>query len=57
MDYAASDVLYLHQLKTRLDELLVRENRMEIFKACMNFLPARAKLDLQGFGNLDIFAH
>jgi ribonuclease D len=57
MDYAASDVLYLHQLKEKLDELLIRENRMEIFKDCVKFLPTRAKLDLQGFANLDIFAH
>ncbi len=57
MEYAASDVLYLHQLKEKLDELLIRENRMEIFKDCVRFLPARAKLDLQGFNNLDIFAH
>lgn len=57
MEYAASDVLYLHQLKEKLDELLIRENRMEIFKDCVRFLPTRAKLDLQGFNNLDIFSH
>jgi ribonuclease D len=57
MDYAASDVLHLHQLKERLDEMLKREKRMEIFDACMKFLPARAKLDITGFANLDIFSH
>jgi len=56
-DYAASDVLHLHKLKTKLDEMLKRENRMEIFQACVKFLPARTKLDLQGFGSLDIFSH
>ncbi len=56
-DYAASDVLHLHQLKVRLDEMLKRENRMEIFQACVKFLPARTKLDLQGFGSVDIFSH
>lgn len=57
IDYAASDVLHLHKLKVRLDEMLLREGRMEIFAACLKFLPARAKLDLQGFGSTDIFAH
>jgi len=56
-DYAASDVLYLHRLKLRLDEMLKREGRMDIFNACLEFLPARVKLDLNGFSNLDIFAH
>jgi ribonuclease D len=56
-DYAASDVLYLHRLKTKLDEMLKREGREEIFKACLEFLPTRVKLDLQGFGSLDAFAH
>ncbi len=56
-EYAASDVLYLHRLKEKLDEMLSRENRMEIFEACVKFLPSRVKLDLQGFINLDIFAH
>jgi ribonuclease D len=55
--YAASDVLYLHKLKLKLDEMLDRENRMEIFRACMRFLPIRADLDLRGFGANDIFAH
>ncbi len=55
--YAASDVLYLHQLKEKLDILLKREGREEIFKACLKFLPTRAKLDLIGFDELDIFSH
>jgi ribonuclease D len=57
VDYAASDVLHLHKLKVKLDEMLKRENRMEIFQACVQFLPTRAKLDLQGFGSSDIFSH
>ena len=56
-DYAASDVLHLHRLKLRLDEMLKREGRMDIFNACLEFLPTRVKLDLNGFSNLDIFAH
>lgn len=55
-EYAASDVLYLHQLKEKLDELLIRESRKEMFDACIKFLPYRVKLDLEGF-NADIFAH
>ncbi len=57
VDYAASDVLHLHKLKLRLDEMLKRENRTEIFDACIKFLPTRVKLDLQGFGSGDIFSH
>ncbi len=57
IDYAAADVLYLHRLKIRLDEMLRREKRMEIFEACVKFLPTRAKLDIQGFGSMDIFSH
>ncbi|OFW79695.1 MAG: 3'-5' exonuclease [Alphaproteobacteria bacterium RIFCSPLOWO2_01_FULL_40_26] len=56
-EYAASDVLHLHRLKEKLDQMLKRENRTEIFAACLKFLPARVKLDLQGFSNVDIFAH
>lgn len=56
-NYAASDVLYLHRLQVKLDEMLEREGRTEIFKACLEFLPIRTKLDLAGFSNLDIFAH
>ncbi len=55
--YAASDVLYLHRLKEKLDEMLQRTGREEIFKACIEFLPIRAKLDLEGFDEVDIFAH
>jgi len=57
LEYAASDVLYLHRLKEKFDEMLTRENRMEIFNACVAFLPYRAKLDLIGYLNTDIFAH
>jgi ribonuclease D len=57
IDYAASDVLHLHKLKLRLDEMLKRENRTEIFDACVKFLPTRVKLDLQGFSSGDIFSH
>ncbi len=57
VDYAASDVLHLHKLKAKLDEMLKREGRMEIFQACIKFLPTRAKLDLIGFNSADIFSH
>lgn len=57
IDYAASDVLHLHKLKNKLDEMLQREGRTEIFAACVQFLPTRAKLDLIGFGSTDIFTH
>jgi ribonuclease D len=55
--YAASDVLHLHGLRERLDAMLAREGRVELAQACFGFLPTRAKLDLQGWGNDDIFAH
>jgi len=55
--YAASDVLHLHALKDKLDVMLVRENRAELAAACFNFLPDRARLDLAGWANEDIFAH
>ena len=57
LEYAASDVLYLHALKEKLTKMLIRENRFEIFQACVNFLPTRVDLDLQNFANIDIFAH
>jgi len=57
LEYAASDVLYLHRLKTALDTMLVREGRDEMAKACFDFLPMRAKLDLAGWPEMDIFAH
>jgi ribonuclease D len=55
--YAASDVLYLHRLKDALDPLLVREGRADIAQACFDFLPTRAKLDLAGWPEIDIFSH
>ncbi|MGF1609060.1 MAG: ribonuclease D [Kiloniellales bacterium] len=57
LHYAASDVLYLHRLKEALDQLLVREGRVELAQACFEFLPTRAALDLAGWGDVDIFAH
>jgi len=56
-DYAASDVRYLHAMKTELDRRLAREGRTELAQACFDFLPARAKLDLAGWPEVDIFAH
>ena len=56
-EYAASDVRYLHQLKDKLDERLVREDRLELAQACFDFLPYRALLDLAGWPEQDIFAH
>lgn len=55
--YAASDVLYLHQLVARLDPVLEREGRREIADACFRFLPTRAKLDLMGWTETDILGH
>jgi ribonuclease D len=55
--YAASDVLHLHALKTRLDEMLVREGRDHLARACFEFLPSRALLDVAGWEDADIFAH
>jgi ribonuclease D len=57
ISYAASDVLYLHALKTRLDGMLVREGREALATACFRFLPERVRLDLGGFAADDIFAH
>ncbi|WP_442679915.1 ribonuclease D [Sphingomonas sp. ASY06-1R] len=56
-EYAASDVRYLHQMRTILNERLVRENRMALAQSCFDFLPARAELDLAGWPEVDIFAH
>ena len=56
-EYAAADVLYLHQLMKILNERLVRENRANIAQACFDFLPFQAELDLAGWDNVDIFAH
>jgi ribonuclease D len=55
--YAASDVLHLHALKARLDEMLEREGRMELARASFAFLPHRALLDVAGWEDVDIFAH
>ena len=55
--YAASDVLYLHEVKAVLDGMLAREGRVELAKACFAFLPVRAALDLAGWPEEDIFAH
>lgn len=57
LDYAASDVLYLHRLKEALDGRLAREGRTDIAQACFDFLPTRARLDLAGWPEIDIFAH
>ena len=56
-NYAATDVLYLHQLKYALDKRLEREGRTELANACFDFLPARAMLDLSGWPEIDIFDH
>ena len=55
--YAANDVAYLHRLKAVLDSMLAREGRTDLARACFGFLPARAELDLAGWGDVDIFAH
>ena len=55
--YAASDVAHLHALKTALDTMLAREGRTHLAKACFDFLPTRAELDLAGWEEIDIFAH
>jgi ribonuclease D len=57
IQYAASDVLYLHQIKAGLEAMLEREGRMALARACFDFLPVRAELDLAGWGEQDIFAH
>ena len=57
LDYAASDVLYLHQLRDVLNTRLARENRSELAQKCFDFLPTRALLDLSGWPETDIFAH
>jgi ribonuclease D len=56
-DYAASDVRYLHQMKEKLDVRLEREGRTALARACFDFLPHRARLDLAGWPEQDIFAH
>ncbi len=57
MNYAASDVLHLHALKAKLDALLEREGRTELAQAAFRFLPTRARLDIAGWPEVDIFAH
>ena len=57
LEYAASDVLHLHELRAHLDKRLEREERSELAKACFEFLSTRAKLDLAGWPDTDIFAH
>lgn len=57
IEYAASDVLYLHQVKLALDAMLEREERVDLAKAAFEFLPTRARLDLEGWSDTDIFYH
>jgi ribonuclease D len=57
LNYAASDVLYLHRIRDALDGMLQREGRTELAAAAFRFLPTRAALDLDGFAEIDIFAH
>ncbi|WP_371038788.1 MULTISPECIES: ribonuclease D [unclassified Rhodosalinus] len=57
LDYAASDVLHLHRLREALDAMLQREGRAELAQACFDFLPTRARLDLEGWPDEDVFAH
>ena len=56
LEYAANDVIYLHKIKLELEKMLVRENRMELFNNCLNFLNTRVELDQNGF-KFDIFEH
>jgi ribonuclease D len=55
--YAASDVLHLHKLKTTLDTMLARQERTAFAQACFDFVPTRARLDLAGFEDIDVFSH
>ncbi len=57
IEYAASDVLYLHRLKAEMERLVAREGRTALLQACLGFLPDRAALDLAGWPDEDIFAH
>ncbi len=56
INYAATDVMYLHEIKDKLDQILVRQNRKKLVQACIEFLPTRVELDLRGWNN-DIFSH
>ena len=55
--YAATDVLYLHKIKSQLDKMLVREKRINLANACFNFIQYKTKLDLLGWNQTDIFNH
>ena len=57
IEYAATDVLYLHALREKLNEMLTRENRSELANECFKFLPSRAVLDIKGWNDIDIFEH
>jgi ribonuclease D len=57
IEYAATDVLYLHEIREKLDTMLAREGRTELARACFEFLPTRTDLDLAGWGEDDIFSH
>ena len=57
LDYAASDVLYLHRIQAELNQMLEREGRMDLAQACFEFLPTRARLDLAGWADIDVFSH
>ncbi|SDD68300.1 ribonuclease D [Ruegeria marina] len=57
LDYAASDVLHLHRLREELNKRLEREGRADLAQSCFDFLPTRARLDLEGWPEIDIFAH
>lgn len=57
LDYAASDVLYLHRIQAELNRMLEREGRMDLAQACFEFLPTRARLDLAGWADIDVFSH
>jgi len=57
LNYAASDVLYLHAMRDKLNERLEREGRMDLAQAAFDFLPTRAQLDLAGWPEIDIFSH
>ena len=57
IEYAATDVLYLHALREKLNEMLTRENRLELADECFKFLPSRAVLDIKGWNDIDIFEH
>ncbi len=57
LQYAANDVLHLHALQDKFNEMLIREGRMDLAQRCFDFLPLRADLDLEGWPEIDIFAH